>query len=33
VRIPDGVDQVVVEGHDLANGDGGQTVTVDRADR
>jgi hypothetical protein len=33
VRIPDGVDQVVVEGHDLANGYGGQTVTVALADR
>ena len=33
VRIPDGVDQVVVEGHDLANGYGGQAVTVALADR
>lgn len=28
VRIPDGVDEVVVEGHDLANGYGGETATV-----
>jgi hypothetical protein len=28
VHIPGGVDEVVVEGHDLANGYGGQTMTV-----
>jgi hypothetical protein len=28
VRIPPGVDRVIVEGHDLANGYGGRTATV-----
>jgi hypothetical protein len=29
VKIPDGVDSVMIEGHDLANGYGGKRVTVD----
>ena len=29
VRIPEGVDDVVVEGRDLVNGYGGETLTVD----
>jgi hypothetical protein len=33
VRIPEGVDEVVVEGRDLANGYGGETVTVTLGDR
>lgn len=33
VEIDDGVDEVTVEGHDLANGYGGETMTVPLPDR
>lgn len=31
VKIPDGIDAVIVEGHDLVHGYGGKTVRVDLA--